>query len=337
MLFRSWIPERLKGTDRDFAAAIWVESGKQVNPRHTHGHWLLSRKYGLIQDQSDGTLGLTDRGHDFLNHPEGDTEAYLDEQEGLIELLALVADKGPTRAGGILEEWSDYLDRRSAFRSPSTISSALRLRLSNILERSLVERRGTMYSVTESGLAYLNRTGSEYDLGGAEQQELRKLAREQNSSVRESLKELLLNLDPFAFEHLVRRLLEEMNYQNVEVTPPSGDGGVDVIADIELGISSVREVVQAKRHKRTIQRKDLDALRGSLYRFDAVRGTIITTSGFAKGTREAAFASGAAPITLIDGEKLIELLIEHGIGVAKRKIDVLELSPADFAALDAGE
>jgi len=141
-------------------------------------------------------------------------------------------------------------------------------------------------------------------------------------------------MDSFAFEHLVKRLLEEMDYQNVEVTTRSGDGGVDVIAEIELGITSVREVVQAKRHKRTIQRKDLDALRGSLYRFNAVRGTIIATSRFSKGTEEAAFAGGAAPITLIDGDKLIDLLIEHGIGVRKRTLEVLAVDPDAFADLE---
>jgi len=111
-------------------------------------------------------------------------------------------------------------------------------------------------------------------------------------------------------------------------------GGVDVVADIEFGITSVREVVQAKRHKRTIQRKDLDALRGSLYRFNAVRGTIIATAPFSKGTAEAAFATGAAPITLIDGDKLIDLLIEHGIGVKKNKIEVLSVDADAFADLE---
>ena len=48
-------------------------------------------------------------------------------------------------------------------------------------------------------------------------------------------------------------MLEEMNYQNVEVIGQSGDRGVDVVADIQLGVTSVREVVQAKRHKGTIQ------------------------------------------------------------------------------------
>ena len=127
------------------------------------------------------------------------------------------------------------------------------------------------------------------------------------------------------------RPAEEIDYQNLHVSTRSGDGGVAVVADIELGITSVREVVQAKRHKRTIQRKDLDALRGSLYRFSAVRGTIIATAPFSKGTSEAAFATGAAPTTLIDGDKLIDLLIEHGIGVKKNQIEVLSVDADAFA------
>ena len=330
----AWIPERLSGDDQDLASAIWTQSGKTVNPRHTYGHWLLSQKYELVEDSPDGNLTLTDRGRDFIEHEGGEAEVFLDEQEGLAKLLALVADNGPTRAGGILEEWTEYLNRVSSFGSPSTFRDTLRRRLNNLLDRGLVDRKSTMYSVTDAGLAYLQRVGTEEALGGDEQQELWTLAKKQEASVRESLRELLLDMDAFAFEHLVKRLLEEMDYQNVEVTTRSGDGGVDVVADIELGITSVREVVQAKRHRRTIQRKDLDALRGSLYRFNAVRGTIIATSRFSKGTEEAAFAGGAAPITLIDGDKLIDLLIEHGIGVRKRTLEVLAVDADVFADLE---
>jgi restriction system protein len=71
-------------------------------------------------------------------------------------------------------------------------------------------------------------------------------------------------------------------------------------------------------------------------RFRAVRGTIITTARFSKGTREAAFEPGAAPITIIDGEKLLELLTGHGIAVRKKTIEVLERDAASFAeAFDA--
>ncbi len=327
----TWISDRLSGDDHELASAIWAGSGKTVNPRHTYGHWLLSQKYGVIKEQSDGTLRLSERGEEFSEHEGGETEAFLDEQEGLVKLLALVADNGPSRAGGILEDWTEYLTRHSAFGSPSTVRDTLRRRLNNLLDRELVSRKSTMYSITDAGLAYLHRVGTEEALGGDEQQELWTLLRKQETSVRESLRELLLDMDGFAFEHFVKRVLEEMDYQNVEVTTRSGDGGVDVVGEIELGITSVRECVQAKCHKRTIQRKDLDALRGSLYRFNAVRGTIITTSRFSKGTEEAAFATGAAPITLIDGDKLIDLLIEHGVGVRKRTVEVLAVDPDAFA------
>lgn len=332
----AWIPERLSGDDRDLAHAVWTKSGRTVNPRHTYGHWLLSQKYELLEIGREGLLALTARGRDFLENEFGETEVWLDEQEGLVKLLALVADNGPTRPSGVLEEWAEYLAEHSSFGSPSTIRDTQRRRLNNLLDRGLVSRNGTMYSVTDDGLAYLERVGSEVGLGGDEQNQLWALAKKQEASVRESMRELLLEMDCFAFEHLVKRLLEEMDYQNVEVTTRSGDGGVDVVADIELGITSVREVVQAKRHRRTIQRKDLDALRGSLYRFNAVRGTIISTSRFSKGTEEAAFAGGAAPITLIDGDKLIDLLIEHGIGVKKRTIEVLAVDPEAFADSAAG-
>jgi len=277
---------------------------------------------------------MSERGTDFRDSPGGTTEAGLDEAEGLLKVLAIVADSGPASFGEFVEGWGEYLSRRSNFGTDSTIKATLRRRLRNLLELELLDRSGTRYTISEAGLAYLGRTGDEDASGGDQVQEIRKLVRQQEASVRESVGDILADLDPFVFEHLIKRLLEDMSYDNVEVTSRSGDGGVDVVADIELGITSVREVVQAKRHKRAIQRKDLDALRGSLHRFGAVRGTIIATSRYSKGTREAAFESGAAPITLIDGEKLVDLLIAHDIGVRKKTLDVLEFDADAFAEVE---
>jgi restriction system protein len=112
---------------------------------------------------------------------------------------------------------------------------------------------------------------------------------------------------------------------------------VDVVSDIELGISSVREVVQVKRHRGNINRKVLDELRGSLHRFNAVRGTIITTGGFSGGTKQAAFERGAAPITLIDGDKLVDLLIEYNIGITKRSVDYIEFDGSKLEQFEEQE
>ncbi|MBK8047290.1 MAG: restriction endonuclease [Anaerolineales bacterium] len=61
-----------------------------------------------------------------------------------------------------------------------------------------------------------------------------------------------------------------------------------------------------------------------MHRFNAVRGTVITTGKFTKGMEQAAFERGAAPITLIDGERLLDLLIEYEIGVSKRQVEYVE-------------
>lgn len=333
----TWISERLQNDDLTLALAIWKSSNKTVNPRYTYGHWLLAQRYKLLHENTAGLLELTTTGRAFLENPGGEQEAALDEAEGLIKLLSIIADNSASPVRNFTDEWADYLQRRSRFGTESTIQSTLRLRLNNLLDRQLIERRSNLYSITETGLNYLNHTGDEDSVSNNDHTQLWPLIRHQENTVRESLHELLLEMDPIAFEHLIKRLLIAMNYQNVEVTTRSNDGGVDVIAEIELGITSIREVVQAKRHRRTIQRKDLDALRGSLYRFHALRGTIVTTANFARGTIEAALAPGAAPITLIDGHKLIDLLIEHSIGVRKRTVELLEVDPTAFADEEVGE
>ena len=330
----TWISERLKGSDRELAQAVWDQSNGAVNPRHIYGHWLLAQRYGLLREDGEGFLQITEAGRDFLETPGGETELVIDEAEGLSKLLSIVADSGPGRAGGLVEEWADYLMRCSAIRSESMFKDTMRRRLTNLLARGLVERKGTLYSATPDGLLYLQNTRDEDAVSAGDHNQVWSLVRQHANTVRDSLRDHLQDMDPFAFEHLIKRLLEEMDYQNVEVTSRSNDGGIDVVGDIEVGITSIREVVQAKRHRRAIQRKDLDALRGSLYRFNAVRGTIVTTSRFSKGTQDAAFATGAAPITLVDGEKLLDLLIEHSIGVRKRTIDLLEVDADALAAIE---
>ena len=342
----TWMPERLAGDDLDLAQAVWNQS-KGVNPRFTRHHLQLAQVYDLLHVDGYGVLELTEAGRDFREHPGGETEAVVDEGEGLAKLLFMVAKHGPVWPKELVEEWGEYLARcGSPFRSEYTIRQTMSFRLKNLRERGMVERRGHTYSATPEGLAYLQKTGEDRQEYEYEQQEglepeppqesrpvapsPGELVRQEKDRVRKRLGELLHDMDPIAFEHLIKRLLEKMDYRNVEVTVASGDGGVDVVADIELGITSVREVVQVKRHRRAVQRSALDALRGSLYRFDAVRGTIVTTSRFAKGTQDAAFARGAAPITLIHGEKLIDLLIEHGVGVNKRKIELLEVDAETF-------
>ncbi len=54
----------------------------------------------------------------------------------------------------------------------------------------------------------------------------------------------------------------------------------------------------------------------------------------AKRATEAAFAQGDAPITLIDGDTLVDPLIEHGISVRKHRIDILTIDLDGLSPLE---
>lgn len=330
----TWIPARLEGDMRATANAIWVGSGKVVNPRHMTGVWLLSRNYDLLEEDADGVLGLSPRGEQLLGDGAAEIERDVDEAEGLLAILQIVGENGPGNSTAFLDPWTDHLQQNSRVRSEPVVRGYLYNRLRNLLERGLVARSGQQYALTEGGLAWLGEGGFTDGPEADPSAELIALVKEKQDQVKEAIHAILLDMDPYAFEHLIRDLLVEMGYVDVRVTSASNDKGVDVVGEIALGITSVKEVIQVKRHRRTIQRKDLDALRGCLHRFQAVRGTIITTSRFSSGTQKAAFEPGAAPITLIDGEKLVELLAQHGVGVRKRKVEVWEL---DESAFEMGE
>lgn len=150
-----------------------------------------------------------------------------------------------------------------------------------------------------------------------------RLAERQRREVKSRLRERLLTMPPDQFEQLVGRLLGAMGYENVMVTGRSGDGGIDVIADTEIGILRLRVAVQVKRMKGNVQRPVVSQLRGDMALLDVDQGMIITTGGFSQGAKDVARVRNVAPITLIDGDRLTDLLIEHGIGVRRETVDVL--------------
>ena len=133
----TWIAKRVTGKDRELAHAIWTESG--VNPRYTDVHWSLTQHYELLVGDADGKLQLTERGSDFIDHEFGKAEAFLDQQEGLIKLLTIVADAGSASRSALREPWAEYLGRHSRFQARTTIDFTLSSRLKNLVDRDLVK------------------------------------------------------------------------------------------------------------------------------------------------------------------------------------------------------
>jgi len=325
-----WIGERLSRPHRELARRIWNETDKSVNPRHVYGSYLFIYGYDLLAPGPAGSYTLTEQGEAFLRE---DTAVVreIDELEGISELLAILATKTKAKWADLLPEWSDFLRTYSRYGTDSTIKDTLRRRLLNVVERGFATREGNTFDVTSDGAAYA--VDALLETAEPRNMVLRQI-NAYNTMQMDLLKERLAEMSPQRFERLVGDLLEAMRYEDVAVVGQAGDRGIDVVGTVQVGITTVREVVQVKRHKNNINRKVVDQLRGALPYHQAIRGTLITLSRFSSGCAEAALFPGAAPITLIDGDRLIQLLYEHEIAVTRREAYLTEIDEDYFAPLE---
>ncbi len=326
-----WIPERLSGTDKEFALMIWKETSQQVNPRYVQGIQFLIDGYDLLTSEHS-KFKITERGQAFVSSLDNPIINEIDVEEGCVFILYICSINREATRKAFLKEWGEYLKIYSNYRKESVIKDSLRRRLTNLLERKLISREGNTYDINPAGEKYLSRFEDvKFSPDMSEEAQLNKEVEQFNNKQKIIFKKKLHDLTPTQFENLIKDLLDAMGYEDVLVTSPTNDKGVDVVGNIQNGITMVREVIQVKRMSSNIQRPILDALRGCLHRFDAFQGTIITLSDFSKGTKEAAFERGATPITLINGDKLIDLLIQNEIAVKNKQLDYFTVDNSYFA------
>jgi restriction system protein len=145
-------------------------------------------------------------------------------------------------------------------------------------------------------------------------------------SWRDELLDVLLKMDPAAFERLVQRLLRESGFIQVEVTGKSGDGGIDGKGIMRLGgLLSFHVIFQCKRYKGSVTVSQIRDFRGAMVG-RADKGLLITTGNFTKDAVREATRDGAPAIDLIDGDLLIDKLKELELGVQTKKIEVEQVT-----------
>ncbi|WP_030007244.1 restriction endonuclease [Picosynechococcus sp. NKBG042902] len=146
------------------------------------------------------------------------------------------------------------------------------------------------------------------------------------STWHQQLHEILLSLDPAAFERLAQRLLRESGFIQVQVTGKSGDGGIDGVGIARInGFLSFHVLFQCKRYQGSVTASQIRDFRGAMQgRTD--KGLMITTGTFTRDAIKEATRDGAPPIDLIDGEQLVQRLKELGLGV---KINLIESVDVD--------
>lgn len=150
--------------------------------------------------------------------------------------------------------------------------------------------------------------------------------KELRDAVANELLENLLQVSPARFEVIVLDVLHRLGYgghrDDLQRVGGTGDGGIDGIISLDkLGLEKV--YVQAKRWQNTVGRPELQAFYGALAGQKAKRGVFITTSGFTSQARD--FAHSVEGMVLVDGERLVHLMIENEVGVSSRLVKVAKL------------
>lgn len=207
------------------------------------------------------------------------------------------------------------------------------------LERGLISTKGltprqTMYAQLITEIARRARRGDEqrfvryldgiFGLSRWVKPGLEGLIAKHNREVRGQLHDQLRSMDPTDFEGLIGELLAALGFSDVIVTKRTGDGGIDVRGVLVVAdVIRTEMAVQVKRLRANVQAAVVRDVRGSLGVHD--RGLIVTTSSFSSGARAEAARVNAAPVSLMDGDELVALLVEHEIGVRRSPQELLAL------------
>jgi restriction system protein len=154
---------------------------------------------------------------------------------------------------------------------------------------------------------------------------------ELRATVARELLEALAAGSPKFFESVVLDLLHAMGYgasrSDLQRVGGSGDGGIDGIISLDrLGFEKV--YVQAKRWQSSVGRPEIQGFYGALAGQRANKGVFITTSTFTAQALE--FARSVERVVLVDGARLADLMIEHGVGVSHRVLQVPKLDSDYF-------
>lgn len=138
---------------------------------------------------------------------------------------------------------------------------------------------------------------------------------------------------PAFFERLVVDLLRAMGYGGASamsghVTGRAGDGGIDgIITEDRLGLDAV--YLQAKRWAGNVGRPTVQEFAGAMQGHKADKGVIITTSEFTSEARDYV-RTISTRIVLIGGAQLVDLMIDHGVGVRTVETHVVRRVDGDY-------
>lgn len=141
------------------------------------------------------------------------------------------------------------------------------------------------------------------------------------NDLKPTLIEVLQNLSPTGFENLCGRLLNEYDFENIEITQRSHNGGIDGYATLKLNpFVNLSVFFQCKRYQGTVPTEKVQAFIGVMEtnKRSVEKGLIITTGSFAKAALD--IEKNNIKLELIDGDKLVEMFEKVELGVTPKTI-----------------
>lgn len=132
------------------------------------------------------------------------------------------------------------------------------------------------------------------------------------------LLDMIKQFSPKKFESFSRKLLSKMGiaFDNEKGIMMSNDHGIDGYGIFESDeFRTNKVVIQCKRYTEGhIGEPEIDKFRGVISKFSADYGIFITTTYFSENAKKTANQANPT-ITLIDGQRLINLILKYGLGV----------------------
>jgi restriction system protein len=171
-----------------------------------------------------------------------------------------------------------------------------------------------VWRITEKGRQRLGELGEVDRLEAPSTPTFVELIDDYQVSFRSQLLERLHSLSPREFEQFARKLLGAYGFQNVRVTQLSNDGGIDGYGKLRVGLAMMNVAFQCKRWQGNVGRPEVDRFRGAITG-EYEQGVFFTTSDFTAAARDASIRRGAVPIILLNGQSIVDLMIEKELGV----------------------
>lgn len=142
-------------------------------------------------------------------------------------------------------------------------------------------------------------------------------------------------MDPHDFEGLVLDVLAAMGYgggsrQAMQGVPRGPDGGIDGrINEDKLGLDQI--YMQAKRYsENSVSSEKVQAFVGAMTSGGCRKGVFVTTSKFTADAMRFAESIRDPRLVLVDGDKLANLMIQHGVGIQTKEVIKISKIDLDF-------